>query len=44
MKTILEDSKGLQEATPYGRAREATRWTGRPHPGAAQPLVVGPAC
>jgi hypothetical protein len=25
-KTILEDSKGLQEATPRGRAQEATRW------------------
>jgi hypothetical protein len=26
LKTILEDSKGLQEATPWGRAQEAARW------------------
>jgi hypothetical protein len=26
MKTILEDSKGLQEATPGGRAQETARW------------------
>jgi hypothetical protein len=25
-KTILEDSKGFQEATPQGRAQEAARW------------------
>jgi hypothetical protein len=26
MKTILEDFRGHQEATPRGRAREAARW------------------
>jgi hypothetical protein len=44
IKTILEDSRGLQEATPKAeleRPPGGTRW---PHPGAALPLAVASAC
>jgi hypothetical protein len=43
MKTILEDSKGLQEATPWARAREATRWD-RPTPPRCRPTPSGGPC
>jgi hypothetical protein len=36
MKTILEYSRGLQEATPRGRAREGARWD-RPAPPSCRP-------
>jgi hypothetical protein len=43
-KTILEDSRGLQEATPEAEPERPPGGAGRPHLGAARSLVVAPAC
>jgi hypothetical protein len=42
MKTILEDSMGLQEATPEAEPERLPGGIGRPHLDATRPMAVAP--
>jgi hypothetical protein len=44
MKTILEDYRGLQEATPEVEPERPLGGAGWHHLGAARSLAVAPAC